>query len=164
MQVVQSGQTTRHTQDSDDTASSRQHQPGWSSSSITVAQTWSPGHLRTLAADAASSKLADPALARLDFEEGGLSPWKGAKGPTELDLEARLQSGNAVVHRAQCTASKPGQTLNCSCKLWRIVHNVSLAVYLLCSRLSRLPFQPPDAPPSPHSVLKVVTGLLAVCA
>lgn len=107
--VLQSGQTTRHAQDSDDTASSRQHQPGVGNRAIAAAQTWSPGHLRSLAADASSSsKLVDPALAGLDFEEGGLSPWKGIKGTTELDLEAPLESGNAAVHRVPPTASKPG--------------------------------------------------------
>ena len=63
---------------SDDTASSRHRQPGYTS--IAVAQTWSPGHLRSLASDVASSMRSDPTLDRLEIEEGGVSPWKDKTG------------------------------------------------------------------------------------
>ena len=49
------------------------------SGSLRSAQTWSQGHLRSLASDAYAAALNDSAESKLDIEEGGVSPWKGDK-------------------------------------------------------------------------------------
>lgn len=49
------------------------------SGSLRSAQTWSQGHLRSLASDAYAAVLNDSAESKLDIEEGGVSPWKGDK-------------------------------------------------------------------------------------
>lgn len=50
------------------------------SGSLRSAQTWSQGHLRSLASDAYAAALHDDsAESKLDIEEGGVSPWKGDK-------------------------------------------------------------------------------------
>lgn len=115
---MQSGQTTRITLDSDDTASSRLHQPGYSS--IAVAQTWSPGNLRSLASDVASTMLNDPTLDRLDITEGGVSPWKGRAGADGANFEGTilynsLDAGQEPVSKGpkQKTKAKPGMFPEC---------------------------------------------------
>ena len=72
---LQSGQTHRNTADSQDTATSGGH--ALPAASLRSAHTWSSGHLRSLASDAATAALNDPAVTRLDIQEGGVSPWKG---------------------------------------------------------------------------------------
>lgn len=72
---LQSGQTHRNTADSQDTATSGGH--AFPAASLRSAHTWSSGHLRSLASDAATAALNDPAVTRLDIQEGGVSPWKG---------------------------------------------------------------------------------------
>lgn len=50
------------------------------SGSLRSAQTWSQGHLRSLASDAYAAALNDDsAESKLDIAEGGVSPWKGDK-------------------------------------------------------------------------------------
>lgn len=74
---LQSGRATRQTADSQDTATSRGN--AVPSGSLRSAQTWSQGHLRSLASDAYNAALNDSAESKLDIEEGGVSPWKGDK-------------------------------------------------------------------------------------
>ena len=74
---VQSGQTSRRTADSQDTAASRSNAAP--SASLRSAQTWSQGHLRSLASDAYAAALNDSAVSKLDILEGGVSPWKDDK-------------------------------------------------------------------------------------
>lgn len=47
------------------------------SSSLRSAQTWSQGHLRSLASDACAAALKDSGASKLEVHEGGVSPWKG---------------------------------------------------------------------------------------
>lgn len=118
MLLLQSGQTTRHTMDSDDTASSRPSQPGYTS--IAVAQTWSPGHLRSLASDVASSLLNDPTVEGLHIEEGGVSPWKdratadraSLQDPSPLDSPDPLDRPAGVTHKDRAKI-KPGTLPSC---------------------------------------------------
>lgn len=72
--VFQSGRATRHTANSQDTATSRG--TGEASCSLRAAQTWSQGHLRSLASDAHAAAVEDSADSTLDIGEGGVSPWK----------------------------------------------------------------------------------------
>ena len=72
---LQSGQTHRNTADSQDTATSGGH--ALPAASLRSAHTWSSGHLRSLASNAATAALNDQAVTRLDIQEGGVSPWKG---------------------------------------------------------------------------------------
>lgn len=75
--VLQSGHATRHTGDSQDTATSRG--TAGPSCSLRAAHTWSQGHLRSLASDAHAAVMEDSAESKLDIQEGGLSPWKDTK-------------------------------------------------------------------------------------
>lgn len=93
--------------DSDDTASSRQRQPGFTS--IAVAQTWSPGHLRSLASDVASSML-DPTVQRLDIEEGGISPWKYKTGQCGAEDQAGLSTDD---HALRGSFSRSASSVGC---------------------------------------------------
>ena len=75
LRCLQSGQTHRHTADSQDTATSRGN--ALPAAALRSAQTWSSGHLRSLASDAAIAAVHDAAVTRVEIQEGGVSPWKG---------------------------------------------------------------------------------------
>ena len=94
--------------DSDDTASSRQRQPGFTS--IAVAQTWSPGHLRSLASDVATSMLGDPTVQRLDIEEGGVSPWKYKTGQGGAEDQAGMSADD---HALRGSFSRSASSVGC---------------------------------------------------
>ncbi|KAL0019924.1 hypothetical protein WJX77_010272 [Trebouxia sp. C0004] len=103
----QSGQTHRNTADSQDTATSGGH--ALPAASLRSAHTWSSGHLRSLASDAATAALIDPAMTRLDIQEGGVSPWKGDQGPETNQGPMLGPYKNSSVHRTLSAGQPFGQ-------------------------------------------------------
>jgi len=108
---LQSGQTHRNTADSQDTATSGSH--ALPAASLRSAQTWSSGHLRTLASDAATAALIDPAVTRLDIQEGGVSPWKGNQ-VRHFVSQARSLNGGCVIVQLMCHCLE-GSQVRCFC-------------------------------------------------
>lgn len=72
------------------------------SGSLRSAQTWSQGHLRSLASDAYAAALHDDsAESKLDIEEGGVSPWKGDKVSLQT-VNSSQCAPNAVPLHSHC--------------------------------------------------------------
>ncbi|KAA6425287.1 MAG: hypothetical protein FRX49_04781 [Trebouxia sp. A1-2] len=103
----QSGQTHRNTADSQDTATSGGH--AFPAASLRSAHTWSSGHLRSLASDAATAALNDPAVTRLDIQEGGVSPWKGDQGAESNQGPMLGPYKTSGIHRTLSAGQPTGQ-------------------------------------------------------
>lgn len=86
------------------------------SGSLRSAQTWSQGHLRSLASDANAAALNDDsAESKLDIEEGGVSPWKGDKVSLQTVNSSQCScQWNHNVARSAAPNGIPLLQLNCT--------------------------------------------------